>query len=316
MIEREHALWVEKYRPKTIADCILPPRLKDFFQAQVSAGDLQNMLLVGGAGCGKTTAAKAMCNEMGIDFLFMNASEQGGIETLRTQIRSFASAISFSGGNHRCVILDEADYLNPSSTQPALRGFIEEFSRNCRFILTANFGNRILDPIKSRCAVVDFTLTKDEKKYALMAFNKRVQSILETENVAYDKVSVADVIKRYFPDYRKILNELQRNSFESELRVGQLSSVSEDAVREVMGYIKDRKFLEIRKWVANNPDIDFSTLVKMLFDKMLDWGIAGDSLPDLVETLSDYEYKRAFIMNPEIHITAMLVHLMMNIQFK
>lgn len=316
MIERDHALWVEKYRPKTIEDCILPPRLKDFFKSQVAAGEMQNMLLVGGAGCGKTTAAKAMCNEMGLDVLFMNASEQGGIEILRTQIRTFASAMSFSDGNHRCVILDEADYLNPSSTQPALRGFIEEFSRNCRFILTANFGNRILDPIKSRCAVVDFTMSKEEKKFAVMAFNKRAQSILEAENVTYDKMSVVDVIKRYFPDYRKILNELQRSSFASELKVGQLSSVSEDAVKELISYIKDRKFMDIRKWVVNNPDIDFHALVKMMFDKMLDLGLTGDSLPVLVQILADFEYKRSFIMNPEIHTTAMLVQMMMELQFK
>lgn len=316
MIERDHVIWCEKYRPQTIEDCILPARIKDFFQSQVIAGELQNMLLVGSAGTGKTTSAKAMCNELGIDVLFLNASEQGGIETLRTSIRSFASSMGLSGGSHRCVILDEADYLNPSSTQPALRGFIEEFSKNCRFILTANFGNRILDPIKSRCAVIDFAMTKEEKKDSILSFNRRIQMILEKEGISYDKVSVADVIKKYFPDFRKILNELQRNCFQNELRVGQLSSVSDDAVKEVIGYIKARKFIEIRKWVTNNPDIDFHSLVKMLFDKMLDWGIVGDSLPDLVVILADYDYKRSFVMNPEIHTVAMLTNIMTDIQFK
>lgn len=314
--ERDHTLWVEKYRPNTVDECILPERLKSFFKNQVMQGELQNMLLVGSAGTGKTTAAKAMCRELGADVLFLNASEQSGIEILRTQIRSFASSMGFSDANHRCVILDEADYLNPSSTQPALRGFLEEFARNCRFILTANFGNRILDPIKSRCAVVDFALLKDEKMECIMGFNKRVQWILENEGIQYDKVSVADVIKRYFPDYRKILNELQRSCSQGELHIRQLASISDEAIKEVIGYIKARKFIEIRKWVVNNPDLDFNTLVKMLFDKMLEIGVTGDSLPDLVLILGDFDYRRAFVMNPEIHTVAMLTNIMQTIQFK
>jgi DNA polymerase III delta prime subunit len=313
---RDHALWIEKYRPNIVDDCILPLRLKTFFNEQLANGELQNLLLIGTPGVGKTTVAKALCRQLGADVLFLNASEQGGIEILRTQIRSFASSMGFSDANHRCVILDEADYLNPSSTQPALRGFLEEFARNCRFILTANFGNRILDPIKSRCAVVDFTLSKDEKLECIVAFNKRILWILENENVSYDKVSVADVIKKFFPDYRKILNELQRSCSQGVLHVGQLSSVSEDIVKEVIGHIKARRFLDIRKWVIANSDLDFHSLVKMLFDKMLEIGVVAESLPDLILILGDYDYKRSFVMNPEIHTAGMLTRIMMDIQFK
>lgn len=311
----EHYLWVEKYRPKTIEQCILPKRLKLFFQEQVNRGELQNMLLLGGPGTGKTTAAKAMCNQMGIDVLFINASEQGGIDTLRTTIRGFASSVSFLADSHRCVILDESDYLNASSTQPALRGMIEEFASNCRFILTANFGNRIIDPIKSRCAVIDFSMKKEEKMECLMALNTRVKDILTTENIKYTQTDIVQIIQQYFPDNRKIINEIQRNSHSGSLVIGQLSAISDDAVKELISYMKSSKFESLKKWIANNVDIDFHVLSKMLFDKLMVM-ITPNSIPELVLTLAEYDYRKSFVVNGEIHTLAMLLEIMTKIEWK
>lgn len=311
---REQSLFVEKYRPQTINECILPPRLKDFFQAQVERGEIQNMLLIGGAGTGKTTAAKALCRELGIDVLFINASESGGIDTIRVEIRSFASTISFVDGKVKCVILDEADYLS-AAAQPALRAFIEEFSSNCRFILTANYANRIIDPIKSRCAVIDFAMNKEEKAASILAFNKRAKSILEGEDIVFDKKDLAEVVMKYFPDYRKILNELQRHSHSGELKISVLSGVSDEAIKQVMRFVKEKRFGEYRKWVAQNADIDFSTLVRAIFDRMNEF-VEGQDIPELVLILSEYDYKRAFVVDVEILTTAMLTQIMGSIKFK
>lgn len=311
---REKSLWVEKYRPQTIDECILPPRLKDFFQAQIDKGEIQNMLLIGGAGTGKTTAAKALCKELGIDVLFINASESGGIDTIRNDIRSFASTISFAEGKVKCVILDEADYLS-FAAQPALRAFIEEFSSNCRFILTANYANRVIDPIKSRCAVIDFMMNKEEKAASILAFNKRAKSILEGEEIVFDKKDLAEVVMKYFPDYRKILTELQRHSHSGELKVSVLSGVSDEAIKQVMRFVKEKKFGEYRKWVAQNADIDFSALVRAIYDRMGEF-IESQDIPELVLILSEYDYKRAFVVDVEILTTAMLTQIMGSIKFK
>ena len=311
---REQSLFVEKYRPQTINECILPPRLKDFFQAQVDKGEIQNMLLIGGAGTGKTTAAKALCRELGVDVLFINASESGGIDTIRVEIRSFASTISFVDGKVKCVILDEADYLS-AAAQPALRAFIEEFSSNCRFILTANYANRIIDPIKSRCAVIDFVMNKEEKAASILCFNKRAKSILEGEGIAFDKKDLAEVVMKYFPDYRKILNELQRHSHSGELKISALSGVSDEAIKQVMRFVKEKKFGEYRKWVAQNADIDFSTLVRAIFDRMGEF-VESQDIPELVLILSEYDYKRAFVVDVEILTTAMLTQIMSSCKFK
>lgn len=311
---REQSLFVEKYRPQTINECILPPRLKDFFQAQVDKGEIQNMLLIGGAGTGKTTAAKALCRELGVDVLFINASESGGIDTIRVEIRSFASTISFVDGKVKCVILDEADYLS-AAAQPALRAFIEEFSSNCRFILTANYANRIIDPIKSRCAVIDFAMNKEEKAASILAFNKRAKSILEGEEIAFDKKDLAEVVMKYFPDYRKILNELQRHSHSGELKISALSGVSDEAIKQVMRFVKEKRFGEYRKWVAQNADIDFSTLIRAIFDRMGEF-VESQDIPELVLILSEYDYKRAFVVDVEILTTAMLTQIMGSIKFK
>ena len=311
---REQSLWVEKFRPPIIEDCILPPRLKNFFQAQVDKGEIQNMLLIGGAGTGKTTAAKALCRELGIDVLFINASESGGIDTIRNEIRSFASTISFVDGKVKCVILDEADYLS-AAAQPALRAFIEEFSSNCRFILTANYANRIIDPIKSRCAVIDFSMSKEEKSACILAFNKRAKGILEDEVISFDKKDLAEVVIKYFPDYRKILNEMQRHSHSGELKISALAGVSDEAIKQVMRFVKEKKFGEYRKWVAQNADIDFSTLVRTLFDRMSEF-VDGQDIPELVLILSEYDYKRSFITDVEIHTTALLTQIMGSVKLK
>ena len=308
-------LWVEKYRPRTIEDCILPERLKSFFQSMIDKDDLQNLLLIGGAGVGKTTAARAMCSEMGIDVLFINASEKGNIDTLRTEIRSFASTISFIDGKLKCVILDEADYLNPSSTQPALRSFIEEFANNCRFILTANFANRILDPIKSRCTVVDFGLRGDEKRECVLGFNNRIKNILENEGIKFNIKELAQVIMKYFPDYRKILNECQRNSHSGVLDAAVLAAASEQTIEEIMGILKSKKFNDLRKWVVRNIDIDFALLVRGIYTHMVDY-VAPKDIPELVLLLNEYDYRRAFVMDPEIHIVAMLTQIMGSVEFK
>lgn len=311
---REQSLFVEKYRPQSIDECILPPRLKDFFQAQVDKGEIQNMLLIGGAGTGKTTAAKALCRELGVDVLFINASESGGIDTIRVEIRSFASTISFVDGKVKCVILDEADYLS-AAAQPALRAFIEEFSSNCRFILTANYANRIIDPIKSRCAVIDFAMNKEEKAASILSFNKRAKSILEGEGIAFDKKDLAEVVMKYFPDYRKILNELQRHSHSGELKISALSGVSDEAIKQVMRFVKEKRFGEYRKWVAQNADIDFSTLIRAIFDRMGEF-VESQDIPELVLILSEYDYKRAFVVDVEILTTALLTQLMGSIRMK
>ena len=315
-MSKQNLLWNEKYRPRALSECVLPDRLVSIFQSQLDKGELQNALYVGPAGTGKTTVAKAMCNELGIDSLFVNASESGNIDTLRTLVRTFASTISFQQGKIKCVILDEADYLNPNSTQPSLRGFIEEFASNARFILTANFAHRILEPIKSRCPVIDFTLSKDERREVVMKFNTRMRQILEKEEIKYDVKDLAEIIIRFFPDFRRILNEVQKLSFEGRLSLSSLGlSILEDSVKELVRALKSKKFQQVRKWVVDNSDVDFAQLIKLLYEKMFEF-IEPQSVPELILTLNEYDYKRAFVMNSEINLVAMLVQIMGNVRFR
>lgn len=306
-------LWVEKYRPKKIADCILPPRLKDYFQSMAQGQELQNMLLVGGAGTGKTTVAKALCNEMGIDVMVVNASENGNIDHLRTVIRSFASTVSFMGGI-KCVILDEADYLT-NATQPALRGFIEEFSKNCRFIFTANFKNKIIVPLQSRLTVVEYVFTKEEKRNLIVEFDRRVRDILEHENIEYDKKVMAQVIIKHFPDFRKTLNEMQRHSQTGCLAAGSVAGISEDSIRALVDFLKDKNFGSTRKWVVDNLDSDFTVVQRALYDRMYDY-VDPHSIPQLVMTLAQYDYKNSFVVDKEINMVSMFVEIMAEIKFK
>jgi DNA polymerase III delta prime subunit len=305
-------LWVEKYRPKTIAETILPDNLKQTFQKTVDTGELPNMLLTGTAGLGKTTVAKAMCNELALDYIIINGSEEGNIDTLRTKIKQFASTVSLQGG-YKVVILDEADYLNPQSTQPALRGFIEEFSNNCRFILTCNFKNRIIEPLHSRCGVYEFNTSKKDMAQLAGNFMERVTAILKAENVEYDKKTVADLIMKFAPDWRRVLNELQRYSALGSV-VGSNASTGSGAFDDLFLFLKEKDFKKMRAWVVNNIDTDAAAIFRGLYDRMND-KVAPQSIPQLVLILADYQYKNAFVADHELNVVACLTEIMANVQF-
>jgi DNA polymerase III delta prime subunit len=303
-------LWVEKYRPKTIADCILPTDLEQTFQGIVSGGEMPNMLFTGTAGVGKTTVAKALCNELGLDWILINGSEEGNIDTLRGKIKQFASSVSLQGG-YKVVILDEADYLNPQSTQPALRGFIEEFANNCRFILTCNFKNRIIEPLHSRCGVYDFTLTKKVLPGLCQNFMDRAENILQTENVEYDKKSLAEIIMKFAPDWRRVLNELQRKSITGRI---DSTDTKTDNYDELFTMLKQKDFKKMRSWVANNIDTDASAIFRAIYDRAVE-KIAPQSVPQLVLILADYQYKNAFVADHELNVVACLTEVMANVEF-
>jgi len=304
-------LWVEKYRPKTISDCILPDTLKQTFQKIVEGSELPNMLFTGTAGLGKTTVAKALCNELGLDWIIINASESGNIDTLRTKIKQFASTVSLQGG-YKVVILDEADYLNAQSTQPALRGFIEEFANNCRFILTCNFKNRIIEPLHSRCGVYEFNTTKKEMAQLAFQFMKRMQYILETQSVSYDQKHIADLIMKYAPDWRRVINECQRQSIGGELIV--TSIANNDNYNNLFTHLKSKDFKKMRSWVAQNVDADATAIFRAIYDQMNE-KIRPESIPQLVLILADYSYKNAFVADHELNIVACMTEIMANVEF-
>ena len=308
----ENMIWVEKYRPKTIEDCIIPERLKKPFQEYVNQKNIPNLLLSGGPGVGKTTVAKAMCNEIGCDYMVINGSDESGIDTFRTKIKTYASAMSLSGGR-KVIIIDEADYLNPNSTQPALRNAIEEFASNCTFIFTCNYKNRIIEPLHSRCAVIDFGMKNGEKAKMASAFFKRIQSILQSENVDYEDAVIAELIKKHFPDFRRIINELQRYSQFGKIDTGILAQIGDVSIAEIVKYIKDKDFGAIRKWVGSN-EIDPNTLFRKIYDAMYDTMKPG-SIPQAVLILADYQYKAAFVADQEISTVACLTELMVNCEF-
>ena len=305
-------LWVEKYRPQTISDCVLPDTLKATFQKIVDGGELPNMMFSGTAGLGKTTVAKALCNELDLDWIIINASESGNIDTLRTKIKQFASTVSLQGG-YKVVILDEADYLNAQSTQPALRGFIEEFANNCRFILTCNFKNRIIEPLHSRCGVYEFNTTKKELAGLAAQFMKRATSILDAEGVSrIDDKSLANLIMRHAPDWRRILNELQRHSM-----VGIDSDRSDSNVlsySSLFDYLKSKDFKKMRSWVAQNVDADATAIFRAIYDQMNE-KIKPESIPQLVLILADYSYKNAFVADHELNTVACMTEIMANVDF-
>ena len=309
-------LWCEAYRPKTIADTILPKALKDTFQAIVDSGKMQNMLFTGTAGLGKTTVARALCNELGLDYIVVNGSEEGNIDTLRGKIKQFASSISLSGG-YKVVILDEADYLNPQSTQPALRAFIEEFSNNCRFILTCNFKNRIIEPLHSRCGVYEFNTTKKDMAGLAGQFMKRLEYILATEGVQYDQQAIIDLIMKYAPDWRRTINEVQRlaNTPGGIVTRALGSSGSTDTFSDLAVAIKAKDFKKMRNWVVNNQDIDTATVYRGLYDRMNDL-VQPQSIPQLVLILADYQYKDAFVADHELNMVASMTEIMAGVAFK
>ena len=306
-------LWVEKYRPKTIEDCILPERLKTPFQEYVNSHNIPNLLLCGGAGVGKTTVAKAMCEEIGCDYLVINGSDESGIDTFRTKIKRYASTLSLTGGR-KVIIIDEADYLNPNSTQPALRNAIEEFSGNCSFIFTCNYKNRIIEPLHSRCAVIEFSLKSNEKVSIAAQFFKRVINILENEKVEFENPVIAELIKKHFPDFRRIINELQRYSQFNKIDSGILSQIQDASINDIVKFLKEKDFGSIRKWVASN-DIDSQILYRKIYDNMYEM-LQPQSIPQAVIILADYQYKQAFVADAEINMVACLTELMVNLEFK
>lgn len=305
-------LWVEKYRPKTIDDTILPSRLKDTFNAILSTGDLPNMLFSGTAGLGKTTVARALSGSLGLDSLVINGSEEGNIDTLRGKIKQFASSVSLQGG-YKVVILDEADYLNPQSTQPALRGFIEEFSNNCRFILTCNFKNRIIEPLHSRCSVYDFSLSGKEKAELAGQFMKRMKTILANENVEYNEKVVAELIIKHAPDWRRVLNEAQRYSIGGQLSTEAIVDNSSNFAG-LFDALKAKDFKKMRSWVVNNMDVDTVAIFRGIYDQM-NTSVKPSSIPQLVLILADYQYKDAFVADHELNIVACMTEIMANVEF-
>ena len=307
-------LWVEKYRPKTIDDCILPEGLKQTFRQFVINGEISNLLLTGTAGVGKTTVAKAMLEQIGADYIVINGSMNGNIDTLRNDIQQFASSVSFTGGR-KYVILDEADYLNANSTQPALRNFMEEFSRNCGFILTCNFKHRIIEPLHSRCSVVEFRISKEDLPKLAVQFFKRTVGILAKEGVEYDKAVVADLINRHVPDWRRVLNELQRYSVNGKIDSGIFVNLSDDSFKSLVGYVKAKNFTEMRKWVGENSDTDTTGLFRKFYDLAYQY-IKPTSIPELVLIIAKYQYQDAFVVDHEINLAAFLTECMINIEFQ
>ena len=306
-------LFVEKYRPQTIEECILPTELKKTFQNIVDHGELPNMMFTGSAGTGKTTVARALCNQLGLDYMMINGSEDGNIDTLRGKIKQFASTVSLLGGQ-KVVILDEADYLNPQSTQPALRGFIEEFSSNCRFILTCNFKNRIIDPLHSRCSIYEFNFGAENSVLA-GGFMQRLQWILDSEGIIYDNAVIAELIMKYIPDWRRVLNECQRYGISGHIDTGILVTLDESSIKGLMDDLKSKNFKKMRKWVTDNIDVESAKLFRMVYDNMLTY-VEPSSVPQLVLILADYSYKDSFVADHELNVVACMTEIMSQIKFK
>jgi DNA polymerase III delta prime subunit len=308
-------LWVEKYRPKTIDECILPANLKQTFKDYVAQGQLPHMLLCGTAGVGKTTIAKALCNEIGAEYIILNGSDTGGhIDTLRTVIKGFATTVSLTDSK-KVVILDEADYLQANSTQPALRNYMEEFSANCRFIFTCNYKNKIIEPLHSRCAVVEFKIEGKDKQTLAAQFFKRATQILKQEGVEFDPKVVAELVTKHFPDWRRVLNELQRYSVSGKIDSGILINLSQDSFKDLINNMKDRNFTEVRKWVAKNSDADTTALFRDLYDNANEY-VEASTIPNLILILAEYQYKAAFVADHELNIMAAMTEVMVQCKFK
>jgi DNA polymerase III delta prime subunit len=308
----EHLLWTEKYRPRTVEDCILPERLKAVFQQYVNQKEIPNLLLAGGAGVGKTTIAKAMCNEIGCDYMVINGSDENGVDTIRVKIKNYASSVSLSGGR-KVIILDEADYLTPNA-QAILRNAIEEFAANCSFIFTCNYKNKIIDPLHSRCAVIEFGLKNGEKAQMASAFFKRITHILNAEKVEFDEKVIAEVVKKHFPDFRRVINELQRYSKLGKIDVGILSQIGDISLTQIVKHLKEKDFTSVRKWAATS-EIDNTTFFRKLYDALYDIA-KPQSIPQAVLILADYQYKQAFVADHEINLVACLTEIMANVEFK
>lgn len=310
----DEVLWVEKYRPRRIDDTILPEKTKTVFKRFVSDASIPNLLLTGGPGMGKTTVAKAMLEELGCDYIVKNGSLNVNIDTLRYEISTFASSVSFSGGR-KYVIIDEADYLNPSTVQPALRNFIEEYSKNCGFIFTCNFKNRIIEPLRSRLSEIDFSIEKADKPKMAMLFYKRVVNILKNEDVPHDAQTVAKVIEKHFPDFRRVLTELQSYAASGKIDEGIFVNIKEESIDRLFDLLKSKNFTEMRKWVADHSDQDMNELFRHIYDTATH-KVELKSMPGLVVTLADYMYKSHFVADQEINMVAFLTEIMMETSFK
>lgn len=309
----EQTLWVEKYRPHKINDCIFPDRLKKPFQDYVNKKEIPNLLLCGSAGVGKTTVAKALCDEIGCDYIVINGSDESGIDVLRTKIKSYAASVSLSGGK-KVIIIDEADYMNPNSLQPALRGAIEEFASNCSFIFTCNYKNRIIEPLHSRCAVIDFKLNKNEKPQMATHFFNLLVSILINENITFDHKVVVSLVTKYFPDFRRVLNELQRHSTSGNIDESALSQNVDINIKELVEFLKEKEFQKVRKWVNSNSDDDPNRIFRKIYDGMSDFLKPG-SVPQIVLILAKYQYQAAFVIDHSINLLACLTECMVEGEF-
>jgi DNA polymerase III delta prime subunit len=310
-------LWVEKYRPRKISECILTEDLKNTFSKFLSQKEIPNLLLSGTAGTGKTTVARALCEELGADYIIINGSDEGRhIDTLRTTIKNFASTVSLDESNtHKVVIIDEADYMNADSVQPALRNFIETFYKNCRFIFTCNFRNKIIPALHSRCTVIDFRITNGQKVKTATAFLKRLGELLKAENIEYDNKVLAELIQRHYPDFRRTINELQRYSVRGKIDSGILVSLSEINNKQLISFLKEKKFSDMRKWVVQNLDKDPSSLFSSIYE-ILYKHLQPQSIPVAVLTIADYQYKSAFVADHEINMVACLTQIMAECKFK
>ena len=309
-------LWCEKYRPQKLKDCILPEGLLKTFEAIVAGGEVHNLLLCGTAGLGKTTVARALCNELDLDHIVINGSEDSGIDVLRGRIRQFASTISLEGsGKPKVVILDEADYLNPQSTQPALRGFIEEFSNNCRFILTCNFKNRIIEPLHSRCSVIEFNTSKKQLAELCGKFWERMATILKNENVEFDHKVLAELIMKYAPDWRRVIGECQRYSVSGRIDAGLLSNLGDVNIQVLVKSLKEKDFKSMRSWVVNNIDVEPAAIFRKIYDNMVEYAKPA-SVPQIVLILADYQYKDAFVADHELNLVACMTELMASTEWK
>jgi DNA polymerase III delta prime subunit len=307
-------LWVEEYRPQTIDDCILPASLKTLFQSFIDKGEISNMLFSGTPGVGKTTVAKALCEQMNCDWIMINGSEEGGIDVLRNKIKNFASTVSLSGGK-KVVILDEADYLNPQSTQPALRGFVEEFHKNCRLILTCNFKNRIIEPLHSRFSNIEFRISPKEKGKLATKLFERATYILSEQKIEYEEAVLAELIKKHFPDFRKLINELQRYSVAGTIDAGVLVNLSDENLKSLTSHLKAKEFGDMRKWVVNNLDNDPVKIFRKIYDS-LNTTLQPETIPHAILIIADYQYKSAFVADQEINLVACLTELMSQVKFK
>ena len=311
----EEYLWVEKYRPKTIDECVLSESLSKTFQEFIDNKEIPNLLLYGTAGTGKTTVARALCEEIDCNYVLINGSEESGIDILRNKIKNFASTVSLMGSGRKIVILDEADYLNPQSTQPALRGFIEEFSSNCGFIFTCNFLNRIISPLHSRCSVIDFTIPKSEKPKIAAEFYDRVIEILETEQIKYETEVLLELIYRHTPDLRRILNELQRYSASGIIDSEIFKDYSTVNIEDLTDLLKQKKFDGIQSWTRENLDSDPTDLFREIYDSLSEM-LESESIPEAVVIIADYSYKSSHVSDQEINLNACLVELMRKCEFK